>query len=71
MKSLMRPGTGRQMEWRRPRSGVAVLHGFTDDADGEEIVDLVDGDLLVGEFLLDGVEALDAPLDAAGDVELF
>ena len=55
---------------KQAEDGVAVLHGLADDADGEKVVDLVDGDLLVGELLLDGVEALDAPLDAAGDFVL-
>ena len=49
---------------------IAVLHGLTNDADGEEIVDLVEGQFLVGDLLLDGVEALDAPFDAAGDFVL-
>ena len=49
------------------KDGVTVLHGLTDDADGEQVVNLVEGQLLVGDLLLDGVEALDAPLDAAGD----
>ena len=60
MKSLMRPGTGRpRMAWSRPRTvSNQSLDGLADDADGEEIVDLVDGDLLVGvSFLPDGVEA--------------
>ena len=69
MKSLMRPGTGGHLAWSRPRiTQHSGFLGFADDADGEEVVDLVDGDLLVVEFLLDGVEALDAPLDAGGDL---
>ena len=39
-----------------------------DDADGEQIVDLIEGDLGALDFLEDGVVALDAPLDARLDV---
>ena len=70
MKSLMRPGTGRHMRVQQAEDGVAVGYGLADDADGEQVVDLVDGDLLRGELLLDGVEALDARLDAACDAVL-
>ena len=69
MKSLMRPGTARQMEWTMPRMAQHCSFGLADDAHGEQIEHLVDGDLLVGELLLDGVEPLDAPLDAAGNLE--
>ena len=57
------PGAVQQAE-----DGVAVLLGLRDDADGEEIVDLIDGNAVRVELLLDGVEALDARFDAGVDV---
>ena len=50
--------------------GVAGGYVLGDDADGEQIVDLVEGDLGALDFLVDGVEALDAPLDAGLDAVL-
>ena len=47
---------------------IAGGHVLGDDADGEEIVDLVEGALGALNLLEDGVEALDAPLDARIDV---
>ena len=47
---------------------IAILHGLGDDADREEIVYLIHGDALALQFLIDGVQALDAPVDAGGDV---
>ena len=41
-----------------------------DHADGEQIVDLVEGDFGALDLLEDGVEALDAPLDAGLDAVL-
>ena len=41
-----------------------------DDANGEQVVDLIERDLGALEFLEDGVVALDAPLDARLDVVL-
>ncbi len=43
---------------------VAVLHRVGDDADGEQIVDLVERDLLPFELLIDGVGALHAGFHA-------
>ena len=48
--------------------GVAGSNILGDDADGEKIVDLVEGNLRALQLLIDGVEALDAPLDAGFDV---
>ena len=53
---------------QQAEDGVALGYCLADDANGEQIVDLFDGDLLGDEFLLDGVEALDARLDAAFDI---
>ncbi len=55
---------------QQAKHSVAVLHRLADDADGKQVVDLVQGNLLLGELLLDGVEALDAPLHATGDLVL-
>ncbi len=49
---------------QQAEDGVAVGLGFGDDANGEEVVDLLDGDVVRDELLLDGEEALDAGLDA-------
>ena len=49
------------------KDGVTVLHGLTDDADGEQVVNLVEGQLLVGDLLLDGERRLMRHSDAAGD----
>ena len=49
---------------------VARGHILRDDADGEQIVDLVEGDLGALDLLEDGIEALDAPLHARLDVVL-
>ena len=42
--------------------GVAVGYGRHHDAQGHEVVDLVEVDALPAQLLVDGVEALDAPL---------
>ena len=47
---------------------VAIGLGLGNDADGEEVEDLVDGDLRLLQLLEDGVEALDAPFDTGVDV---
>ena len=63
-------GDGAPEVLHEAEQGVAVLHGFGDDADGVEVVDLGDVDLTAGgdsgQLLLDGVEALGAVLHAAG-----
>ena len=51
-----------------PEDRVAGGHVLGDDADGQQIVDLVEGDLGALDLLEDGVEALDAPLHAGLDV---
>ncbi len=48
--------------------GVAGGHILGDDADGQQIIDLVEGDFGALLLLKDGVDALDAPLDAGLDV---
>jgi hypothetical protein len=47
--------------------GVAILERVGDDAQGEEVVDLLDGDLLFAQLEVDGVGAFEAALDAGGD----
>ena len=71
MKSLMRPGTGRQVLWMTPRARVTVLDVVGDDAHGEQVVDLLDGNLLAAQLLPDAVEALDAALDARRNIGLL
>ncbi len=44
MKSLMRPGTGRQMRVNQPENCVACRHVVRDHANGEQVVDLVERD---------------------------
>ena len=58
-------GDGRPLGVEQAEDGPTIVFRLADDADGEQVVDLVDRDLLRGELLLDGVEALDARLDAA------
>ena len=53
-----------------PEDRVAGRHVLRDDANGQQIVDLVEGDLGAFNLLGDGVEALDAPLHARLDVVL-
>ena len=48
--------------------GVAGGYVLGDDADGQQIIDLVEGDFGALLLLEDGVDALDAPLDAGLDV---
>ena len=43
---------------------VAVLDGVGDDADGKQVVDLVERDLLALELLVDGIGTLDARFHA-------
>ena len=52
-------------------NGVAILQRTGDDAHGAQVVDLVDGDALALQFLVDAVEALDAAFDARLDAGLF
>jgi hypothetical protein len=45
---------------KKAESGVAILFGRCDDANSEEIEDLINGDCVLGKLLLNRVEALDA-----------
>ncbi len=54
----------------KAEDGVTGGHVLGNDADGEEIVDLVERAALALDLLEDGVEALDAPLHARLDVVL-
>ena len=53
------------------QGAVTVLDVVGDDAHGEQIVDLLDGNLLAAQLLPDAVEPLDAALDPRRDVGLF
>jgi hypothetical protein len=61
-------GHGSPRGVQQAERGIALGFGFGDHADGEQVEDLVDGNGVGDELLLDGVEALDARLDAAADV---
>ena len=63
MKSLMRPGTGDQVWWMMPSARVAVLDAARDDPQRDEVVDLIELDPLLLQFLADAPEALDAAVD--------
>ena len=67
MKSLMRPGTGRHKRVNQPEDRVTRSHILGDDANGQQIVHLVEGNLGALDLLEDGVEPLDAPLHARLD----
>src|SRR5262249_38791425 len=43
--------------------GVAILDGFGNHPDCNQVVDLIYGDVLALEFLIDGIESLDSALD--------
>ena len=49
------------------QGSIAVLDGVRDNAEGQQVVDLVGGNVLALEFLPDAVEALDAAFEARGD----
>src|SRR6185312_8923035 len=51
--------------------GIAVVYRFGDDADGEQVIDLVYRDALPLQFLMNAVEPLDAMVDAGFDGILF
>ncbi len=61
------PGNGPPLVVDDAQSGVAVLDAVGDDAHGQHVVDLLDGDLLPLEFRVNRVGALDAALDARGN----
>ena len=42
------------------KSGVAILHGVGDDAQGHQVVDLLDRDLLPLELLINRIRAFEA-----------
>ena len=49
---------------------VAIGHAGGNDAQGQQVVDLVHGNLRLLQLLVDAVKALDAPLDAGLDIVL-
>src|ERR1700733_14970608 len=51
--------------------GVAILQGPRDYAHGKEIVDLIDGNVLPLQLLVNAVKALDAAFDLCLDAGLF
>ena len=59
-------GNGRPLAVQEAEDGPAIGLSLADDAHGQQVVHLVDGDLLRDELLVNGVQALDAPLDPAG-----
>ena len=59
----MRPGIGCHVWWMMPERAVHVLHRVGDDADRDEVVDLLELDLLSPQLEEDAVEALDPALD--------
>mgnify|MGYP003694370853 CR=1 FL=1 len=63
MKSLMRPGTGDQRLMDDAERRVAVLDAVGDDAQRDEVVDLLELDLLPLELLADAPQTLDAAVD--------
>ena len=63
-------GHGTPLRMQQTKHGVALGDGVADDADGQQIVDLLDGDLLREQLLLNRVEALDAGLDMGLDAGL-
>ena len=60
-------GNGMPLVVDHAERGVAVLDRIGDDAQGQQIVDLVDADLLALHLLVDRVGALDAAFDAGGN----
>ena len=48
-----------------PQDGVAVDLGVRDDADGAQVVDVLEGDALLQHLLVDAVEMLGPPLHLA------
>ena len=63
MKSLMRPGHRRPRLVDDAERGVAVPHRAGDDAQRDQVVDLVEVDLLPLQLLVDAEQTLDAPVD--------
>ena len=60
-------GNGPPLVVDHAQRGVAVLHRVGDDAQGHQVVDLVDGDLLPPQLLKHGVGPLHAAVDAGGN----
>src|SRR5579859_3774927 len=56
---------------QQTQQSVAIANGIADHANRKQIVDLIYGDLLRLELLLDRVEPLDARLHPALDVVFF
>ena len=57
-------GHGTPESMNEPEDGVAGGYVLRDYADGQQIVDLIEGNFSALQLLKNGVEALDAPLDA-------
>ena len=64
------PRHGPPLRVQQAEHRVALGDRVADDADSQQIVDLVDGNLLRGELLLNGIKTLDARLDAGLDAGL-
>ena len=50
---------------------IAILHGTRDHAHGIEVINLVYGDALLQQLLVDAVEALNAAFDAGGNARFL
>jgi hypothetical protein len=61
-------GDGTPKGVNEAENGIAGGYVLRNDADGQEVVDLIEGDLGALLLLEDGVEALDAPFDAGFDI---
>ena len=51
-----------------PQNGVAIPHGVGNDAHGQEVINLLKGQLLLLHFLIDTVDILGASKHAAGNI---
>ena len=49
------------------QGGIAIFHAVGEDADSQQVVNLIDADLLPLQLLPDAEQALDAPVDARRD----
>ena len=47
---------------------ITILHGLSDDADRQQVVNLVHSDALALQLLIDGIKPFDPPINAGGDV---
>ena len=53
-----------------PQDVVAIGDGIDNDPEGVEVIELVDGFVLGFHFAVDGIDMLDAPVNAALDADL-